>query len=125
MITELPSKLSDLLALALNDLKAVEADPNYTVDMKNWHRPDKDVCAVCLAGAVMAKSLGVARDNSSNPDFFGKDVGLKLLDLDSLRCGVVPNDMRLSRNVHSYRENPQAWREDMVKLHTDLVEAGL
>lgn len=60
----LPKKLSDVILLALEDLRKIEKDPKYMIDMGVWHEPrtsreDKNtkVCAVCFAGAVLAKTF--------------------------------------------------------------------
>lgn len=55
----LPTKLSDLLELAVTDARKCEAEPErFVLDMDDWMRPRRDRCAVCMAGAVMAQSLG-------------------------------------------------------------------
>lgn len=54
---KLPRKPSALIRLALRDLRAVEADPRYRVDMGKCHEPYNGVCYVGLAGAVMAVTL--------------------------------------------------------------------
>lgn len=62
---ELPNKLSDLLELAVRDVQKCEAEPaRFALHMGNWHRPDagKGVCVVCMAGAVMAQTIGVPDD---------------------------------------------------------------
>ena len=85
----LPDTLSDLLTVALDDLAKVEADPRYAVAMKDWHRPySTGRCNVCLAGAVMAKSLGcpIAR---IDPYELGQQIKTKLHVLNSLRQGFV------------------------------------
>lgn len=51
--------LSAVIRAALDDLAKVEADPRYVVDMNTWHGPGMGGCHVCLAGAVMAGSMGV------------------------------------------------------------------
>ena len=58
----LPDRLSALLRLALDDLRAVAGDhPLYEVDMTVWHHPALldddddglfDRCLVCLAGSA-------------------------------------------------------------------------
>ena len=54
----LPEKPSAFLRHAVSDLKKCEDDPNYRVTMYNFHSPNMDGRVfVCLAGAVMAKSL--------------------------------------------------------------------
>lgn len=56
-----PKTLGELMTLALKDLEAVEADPNCKVSMSDWVKRDTEdghtFCYVCLAGAVMAKTL--------------------------------------------------------------------
>ena len=63
----LPTTPSALIRAALEDLRACERDDGYVVNMSNWHWPTTDnrgrkVCSVCLAGAVMAKTLDVPRE---------------------------------------------------------------
>jgi hypothetical protein len=57
MIKELPSKMHKLLDVALKDLMSCARSPKYTIDMSEWHTTYIDTCRVCMAGAVMAKSL--------------------------------------------------------------------
>ena len=63
----LPKTPSALIRAALRDLRACEADDRYVVDMDEWHGPatddrGKEVCKVSLAGAVMAQTLGLPRE---------------------------------------------------------------
>ena len=54
-----PTKLSDLIDLAIRDGRGL--DPNvYAPDASRWHEPSPDSgqCYVCLAGAVIAGTLG-------------------------------------------------------------------
>ena len=86
-------KLWQLLELALSDFEKVKKDPKYIIDMDRWHSPDdkSGKCAVCLAGAVMAKSLGVKRSeyktpfNEDIPDLERDDLENKLTAIDSFR----------------------------------------
>ena len=56
----LPWKPSKLIRVSLEDLEAVEEDPDYLVEMGVWHSPmSRFKCQVCLAGAVMSKRLGI------------------------------------------------------------------
>lgn len=83
--SKLPDKLTDLIELALKDLTEVEALPvRYTVRMSFWHAPAQqmgipggDQCMVCLAGAVMARTLAL-------PD----DVEIDLLSMENYMSGV-------------------------------------
>ena len=47
---------SERILLAVDDIEAAERSPHYAVEMTTWHAPDHrlGVCAVCLAGAVLA-----------------------------------------------------------------------
>ena len=61
-LVKLPTKPSDLIRLALRDLALVERSKIYYVDMGDWHEPDEEeergvTCAVCFAGAVMARTF--------------------------------------------------------------------
>ncbi len=57
---KLPNKPSELLEVAMHDLSLVERSSKYKVDMWSWHKPTgAGYCEVCMAGAVMAKTLHV------------------------------------------------------------------
>jgi len=86
--TKLPRKPSDLLALALDNLRKVERSKKYKVCMGAWHSPGTyyaDPCAVCLAGAVMAKTLGASPEMTLVPHNFSEED--KLDAIDSFRVG--------------------------------------
>ena len=59
---ELPTQPSELIRLALEDLRACERDDRYEVYMTYSHVPVEGVCHVGLAGAVMAQTLGLPND---------------------------------------------------------------
>lgn len=71
--TVLPRVLSDLIDVAVEDLKKVEDDPRYSFQMNTWHLPLRAqaakpaTCAVCMAGSVMAMSLRAARSRAADP----------------------------------------------------------
>ena len=100
--TTLPSLPSALIRLALNDLLACERDSRYAVDMDDWHWPTTDdrgrkVCRVCLAGAVMAQTLGLPNDLAIDDDDlagYGCDVQGPLLALDCFRLGRIGSGLR-------------------------------
>ncbi len=54
-----PERLSDLIDLAIADARKLDRD-RYTPTAITWHRPDplENKCMVCLAGSVIAGTLG-------------------------------------------------------------------
>lgn len=53
----LPDKASALLRLAVADARKVSKMKTRVLDMEVWHQPDGGKCAVCMAGAVMDRTL--------------------------------------------------------------------
>lgn len=97
---KLPDEPSALLRAALADLKKVEEDPGYVVFMGGWHRPAnrrfRSVCEVCLAGATMAKTLGVpSRLEVCPEDFTDRKLERKLRALNFLRVGKIALALRV------------------------------
>ena len=90
---KLPDELSALIRVAVADAKLVEQDPRYKLDMTKWHTPlpndetEKAVCNVCLAGCVVAKSLGISPDQHFEPGSSNTPLRQKLYALDSVRVG--------------------------------------
>lgn len=137
----LPDEPSELITLALADLAKVEAAPGeYRVAMGVWHSPDPgtDLCAVCLAGAVIAMTLRGARGMCLWPEDFSKDTRRKLGALDSLREGRVYNALRhlgypecvterapISMPVGNYASDPARFRRNMERMAAILREQGL
>ena len=123
-VSKLPDKLSDLLRLALADLKACEEDPNYGVSMYLWHaRPtadnigfDSSRCHVCLAGAVLAKTLhldpGVTIPTLNADAHKTSRLYAAMVALDRLRTGHV-------------RSAALIWREHVRNSTPDKLDALL
>ena len=61
LTTPPPAKLSDLIELAIADTRKLDRH-DYTPTWMTWHRPNPadDKCMICLAGAVIAGTLGCA-----------------------------------------------------------------
>lgn len=133
-------KPSELIRVALADLEAVEKDDRYRVDMGVWHGQYEDVadgrCSVCLAGSVMAKSLGAAHVNNLIPDDFGVDLARSLMALDSFRMGFMDEGLDLMGEdmpdgipsifpVTPYVHNPDRFKADMQTMASLLEEHGL
>lgn len=133
---QLPDKPSELIRVALDDLKKCEASPGYRINMNNWHIPlGAGTCEVCLAGAVMAQSLGSSpRHDMSPPSFVGSE-SKKLRALDCFRMGDAWSgtnamgfdcpDLEDLVEIPEYRDDPEAFHKAMRALADDLEGAGL
>lgn len=151
----LPNKPSALIRLALADIKKVEADPDYKVDMGTWMftRPgavDADVCEVCFAGAVLAKRLNVPPPEASKQISLDEAVGEGTLDdkLSMLDCfrsgdiveglmqhpglGVIAVDTTSRLRIYErelghleYSDAPARWKQIMRELATRLEAYNL
>jgi hypothetical protein len=118
----LPEKPSDLIELALLDLALVERDKQYVVNMDDWHRPVGEYCSVCLAGSVIAKSLGAVPDRESYPAKFSPYVEDRLWALEYFRVGKVKFAVdRMSGYAHSFRIGLGHEHIEMVPYADDPV----
>lgn len=130
-MNKLPDKPSALIRLAMADLEAVERDGRYVVHMETWHIAYENKCSVCLAGAVMAKTLETDSKLTTSPLAMGNDICKKLSALDSFRNGhiaagleqmdIEPIEKLWSWNVCSYHTNPTEFKEDMSEM-ADMLE---
>lgn len=140
----LPNKPSELLLLAIKDLEKVEKSKRLIVDMGHWVSPHaggyeipKGKCAVCLAGAVLVRSLGVTTSNGGfTPEDFNKNICGKARALDAFRSGFVGGGlffMGLKRpswipahiQVTRYTDDPKAFKAQMREIAKNLSEVGL
>lgn len=131
----LPDKPSELIRLALADLRKVEAMPKrFAVRMASWHEPN-GVCRVCLAGAVMAQTLQVDDRYSVRRDGwkFDIDTSEKLKSLDEFRSGWINDALGRTGNVRcmeelrwmtDYHDNRERFHADMEQLAKDLEAKG-
>lgn len=87
----LPDVPSELIRVALGDLAKAEADDRYAIDMGTWHSVGDDTCEVCLAGAVMAMSLGTDPriGGGRYPTSFDNKTRDRLMALNCFRLGEV------------------------------------
>lgn len=91
-MNELPDKASELIRLALADLRKSEENPNHVINMMEWHAPFPcERCMVCLAGAVMANTLKIPDNVSASPSngSFSTDTCKKLIALNAFRVGNI------------------------------------
>jgi hypothetical protein len=85
--TRLPNKLSALLRLAVQDAQKCEAMPEkYRLDMRSWHQPSGSVCAVCMAGSVIAQTMSADELMEYEPEDFGDDAD-RLCAINYMRQG--------------------------------------
>ena len=137
MSTKLPNKLSDCIDVALADLAKVERSKKYIVNMAIWHLAVEEKCAVCLAGAVMAKTLDLpATEDRFDPVGFGKHNDFRLAALNYLRCGSprlafclglwrrLPKGVSAQFPVTAYEQDTKKFKRDMRKLRDHLREHG-
>lgn len=115
---KLPRQISALLELGLDDLEAVNQDPRYHADAHEWHSPmarthpqtrpaaqpcansphrvpDETVCAVCQAGAVIARTFGVQPETYASPLHLpiAEQDRIALWALDDIRRGQILSAM--------------------------------
>jgi hypothetical protein len=134
----LPNKPSALILLALKDLEQIEASNKYNVNMSTFHSPSyryNGKCSVCLAGAVMAKTLNVRPNQYRGPIDMGDPIKRKLYAIDHFRQGGISAgfyDMRIpvpalvvnEINIIDYSQDPDMFKTQMTKLARDLKELG-
>lgn len=101
--TKLPNTLGELLEVALQDLRKCEESDEYTINMLVWYETNGR-CYVCMAGAVMAKSLGYDEShqighNLPVPIRINDSWNAKLEAINELRKGHIERAM-LSLNRH-------------------------
>lgn len=90
----LPKKASDLIMLALGDLKKCRNDPGYVIHFDYYHdfSEENETCIVGFAGAVMAQTLGVAPGCVYEPSHFNHHaIWRKLEGLEYLRKRDIKN----------------------------------
>ena len=82
-----PSTMHGMLAVAIADARSLDRtlyDPQHP----HWHSHSRTApCKVCLAGAVIARSLAAPIDRTFTPQCFKGDSTRKLEALDSMRVG--------------------------------------
>ena len=150
--SKLPEKPSELIMLALKDLKAAEESKKYEIRMEDWHNPndlkfleaseipEEEIhkCEVCFAGSVMAFSLeGDINRHYEPKDFPGEKRKLRALDV--FRKGQVSYGMTIfygDRDTTNYEEiqdyflipyyhdDREGFHEAMAEMADHLKEKG-
>jgi hypothetical protein len=140
MPSRLPDTPSELLTVALADLAAVERDPRYRINMGSWHVPEEDgTCSVCLAGAVMARTLDMNPLKPLGPCDAGvleESLENKLQALDELRNGDLrealellgmdlPEHLAARHRIPGYEDDPHGFRRELHKLAGLMRSEGI
>lgn len=110
-------RLSTLLHMACDDFRKVLLDPRYRISVRDdWHTQGMR-CAVCVAGAVIAKTYKADRRSSVDPEELGEDAQRRLDTIDWLRHGCVPEALEaLGRTEDAESGAAMALRERWVVL---------
>lgn len=113
----LPRRLSEVIRVALRDLASVERSRAYVVDMSNWHwasASPRAVCHVCLAGAVMARTLGADRSETVGPNIARtKWDERRLYALDAARRGELDKALVDEMELDETQVNRRLRRADV------------
>ena len=126
----LPNKLSDLLELAVRDARACEADPRYLLDMGKWHVPKGNgVCQVCMAGAVIAKTIQLSPDTAAEL-FSDESAGRVPVVYSEYLPLTAINDMRTGEFRDAWSkvvggESMSAAQEDALDECREVIESEL
>lgn len=137
----LPRKLWKLATIALKDLKAIERDPRYKVEMEVWHDPSiEPQCSVCMAGSVLARTLKYPIGQSWDGSHRHK-AKEQLRAIDRLRVGDVQGALQrvrprislrdldkvmpLNRSLPDYHSGKARFKERFRRLISDLKRANL
>jgi hypothetical protein len=142
--------ISGLIRIALADLIECEKDPRYRIDMDDWHVPNSH-CAVCLAGAVMAKTIKLPisqtvtffdyHDNNDHridtlDQVFSPLLAQQFVFLDSIRLGTAreawdsldidePYPLKQDNyDAPSYRTDPVGAKAAMRRMADRFEKAG-
>lgn len=125
-----PDKQWQLLELAYADLKSVEMDPTYRVDMMVFHakNPWYPECLVCMAGAVMARTLQVPINTITTPSDFASGWKAALYNISNVALGDPPHfapdvvGKFTEQHYKPYNADPAAWHNYIVGLIQLLKE---
>ena len=82
-------KSSELIRIAVGDLKKVLASPKHEIDMNEWIQPTSTACYVCLAGAVLINTLGYDDNHMLNIGEQPDEVQDIMIKLNDLRKGYI------------------------------------
>ena len=140
----LPDKASELIRLAIADLRKAMVHPEYRVNMGAWHEmmPRLEggaVCHVCLAGSIMAFTLNAPPYMEVEPHDYDMTNRRKLYALNFVRRGqlheagvewpafkTIPMNQGSSLYVARFSDDPNQFIADMLHIADcyELAEKG-
>lgn len=109
----LPAKLWQWIDAAEKDVLEVADDPAYVLDMEVWHIPDERVCHVCLAGAVMARTLKLPVGYCAGVGLLPDKVQAPLFALDDFRDLYLGKSLRRLYSARGLPEELEAVLAEM------------
>jgi len=118
---------SEFVAVAMDDMIAVEANPNYRVNMGEWHTPyDRDgvICHVCFAGGVISQTLESEIDQMYCPTDFNEEIANKLAALNMVRKGFI-GDYLTAFNLEVKGELPDHISVDFYSMDSDKFKEDM
>ena len=140
-LSKVPSRL---IRMALDDLNRIEKLKGYTIAMGSWHDTYLDhvgdvsdpSCHVCLAGTVMASTLGADINSDVEPGSYDEVTKGRLMALDDFRIGEVGSGFYrmgldsakgspFDREIPHYGWDRRAFKLHMRRLARDLEKARL
>ena len=119
LTTAPPTKLSDLLEVAIRDARELSEEV-YTPRFWTWHKPlqaeddsETDKCMICLAGAVIARTLKCSPNANVEATLAGNE-----------QAGAIPiNDRRWLKAIYALDAAREGdWLEAVLQMHGDYPE---
>jgi len=136
----LPDKPSELIRLAVEDFTKCEAAcDKFEIDMAEYCHTVDGKCHVCLAGAVMAQTLGCNGTFEGRGEVWrDKDLNRKMEFLNCIRLGFIGHALEhiggydtkkyehLDRDVIGYwGPHKETFKRQVLKIADDLEAVGL
>ena len=125
--------LGQLLRLAYEDMEKIKINNRYRFDVHLWHEitgedeyEDRPRCSVCIAGAIMANTLGADPARCYTPREFGGRTRDLLDAIDCIRLGGESeiDKARSCLDDAGIVYSPTHLIELMDNANNDLLEAG-
>ena len=116
-------KPSELLEVALHDMKLIAKDLRYVFDMTEWH-DNRGKCRVCMAGSIMAARLMPdCCVMELSPDSFPKETSTKLQAVDYIRRFDIKSALSLLQNIPT-NDLYYKYNADQEKVVTKYFDHG-